>query len=61
MSDAKGWDGICSKVGAKANVQLSRTFVLLKNIFQPLCDLFQHTRTMVENVSRGGGVGGGAK
>lgn len=34
MSDAKGWDGICSKVGAKANVQLSRTFVLLKNIFQ---------------------------
>lgn len=33
VSDAKGWDGICLKVGAKANVQLSRTFVLFKNIF----------------------------
>lgn len=30
QGDAKGWDGICSKAGAKANVQLSRTFVLFK-------------------------------
>ena len=44
VSDANGWDGICSKVGAKANVQLSRTFVLFKIIFCFLGSLFQHTR-----------------
>ncbi len=44
VSDAKGWDGICSKVRAKANVQLSRSIVLFKNIFRSLCDLFQRTR-----------------
>lgn len=54
MSDAKGWDGIFSKVRAKANVQLSRTFVLFKNIFRSLCDLFRHTGQNVEKSEKKG-------
>lgn len=50
MSDAKGWDGICLKVGAKANAQLSRTFVLLQNIFWFVVQVVQTHKTMAEKV-----------
>lgn len=48
VSDAKGWDGICLKVGAKANAQLSRTFVLFKKHILVVVQVVQTHKTMAE-------------